>query len=402
MTRASGQLRSGYTLIELLVVVMIVLILIAATLPVAKRVMDSSRPREASRQLNAHLAMARAYAARNNRPFGLWMEYDPPVGWVDVPGNQTLRQVTRVYLAEVQPPYSGSTTSSRAIIRIPQNQSLPEFVPLTNSTDMSGNVIEDTTEKTYFTSSTSPLVEPGETFWVKFDFKGDWFRCIRGQNGNALGYTDPNRLYLYMLTAGMPASASMTGSSVPPAYNSHFSFGFRFQILREPRRVGSPLELASGTCIDVEHSGMGPTGYNTPGTAASIDGGFGEANNRLVLLFSPSGGIDGIYLDSTPLVPTGTIHFLVGKVEKVNLPTGPNTNHPSGFNAFDPATSNLADTNSLWVSVGRLNGSITTSENVPDAEHGVSHPNPWSTAGQAEYLEECRAVATGREQMGGQ
>jgi hypothetical protein len=216
---------------------------------------------------------------------------------------------------------------------------------------------------------------------------------MRGISTNGAGYTDPNRFYYLG-----PSSSSVW----PPAYNIPSSLGFRYQILRQPRRVGNPLEMPAGTCVDIEHSGMGPTGYDTPGVDVTVDGGFGEATSRLIVLFQPSGGIDGLYVDNQAIVPTGTLHFLVGRVDKVFLPTGPNPAHPSGFNAFALETSNLADANNVWVSVGRLNGSITTSENMPDSEHGTLHANPWTAAGQAEYLEECRQVATGREQMGGQ
>jgi prepilin-type N-terminal cleavage/methylation domain-containing protein len=374
-----GLPRAGYTLVELLVVVMIVLILIAAALPVAKSVMESNRTREASRQLNTHLAMARAYAARNNRPFGLWMEYDQPIG-----GPATVRQVTRIYLAEVQPPWSGGTTSSRGIIRVTGSPPLPEFVPLDLSdTDPTDGVNASAAETGYLISANGALIEEGETFLVKFDFKGDWYRCIRGKATppNTPPYTDPARLYYIG-----PVSSSVA----PPAYNNQNSYGFRFQILREPRRVGNPLELSAGTCVDIEYSGFGPTGTE-----------FGGFSNRLVLLFQPGGSVDGLYLDNTATSALGTLHFLIGRVEKVNPPLGANATHISGLNMFDLATSNLADPNSFWVSVGRLNGSITTSENFPDADHG-NHPDPWTTSGQLEYLEECRALATGRELTGGQ
>jgi prepilin-type N-terminal cleavage/methylation domain-containing protein len=366
--------RAGYTLVELLVVVMIVLILIAAALPVAKNVMDGQRTREASRQLNALLAMARAYAARNNRPFGLWMEYDAPAGEVDpVSPNPTLRQVTRIYLAEVQAPYSGATTSSRGIIRIPQGQSLPEFQPLTVppvDNDTNSEVDIDTNERGYLWA----LIEEGEAFLVKFDFKGDWYGCVRGKATNPSPYTDPNRFYYV---------PGVTSTIQPPGGGNSASPGFRYQILRQPRRVGNPLELSAGTCIDIEYSGFGPTGTQ-----------FGAANNRLVLLFEPGGSVKSVSLDGgLGAAPLGTLHFLIGRVEKV-------AQDVSGV-PITADNSNLGDPNNFWVSVGRLNGSITTSNNYPDVDHANHGGDPWG-ADRAEFLEECRALATGRELTGGQ
>ena len=65
---------AAYTLIELLVVMVILVILIATALPLAKRVMDNDRIREASRQLNAYFAMAKTHAVRTGRPCGLLFE----------------------------------------------------------------------------------------------------------------------------------------------------------------------------------------------------------------------------------------------------------------------------------------------------------------------------------------
>ena len=73
-----------------------------------------------------------------------------------------------------------------------------------------------------------------------------------------------------------------------------------------------------------------------------------------------------------PIPPTGTIHFLIGKLEKMNLPANlPNgetddpVRNPSTFHMFDLAESNLVDPNALWVSISRMGGGVTTVENDP-------------------------------------
>src|SRR6187399_2303026 len=76
--------RSGYTLVEMLIVVSIMIMLVAVTLPVAKKVMDGSQGREASRQLNAYLAMAKARALQTGRPCGLYFAMPTaPLGIVE-------------------------------------------------------------------------------------------------------------------------------------------------------------------------------------------------------------------------------------------------------------------------------------------------------------------------------
>src|SRR5689334_13575863 len=64
--------RAAYTLVEMLVVVTIIIILVAATLPVAKKMMEGSQVREASRQFNSYWQMAKARALQTGRPCGIY------------------------------------------------------------------------------------------------------------------------------------------------------------------------------------------------------------------------------------------------------------------------------------------------------------------------------------------
>ncbi len=415
----------GYTLTELLVVVTIVVVLLAATLPIAKRVMDDSRTRDSARLLAGNFAMAKTYAARNNRPVGLWFELAPVLGFVDAvpPDGREVRQCTQVFLAEVPPPYAGGTTSARGIIRIEQlqGQTKPEFVVLTGLDTQpmpDGYIDVDTAEMDMLRS----LVEPAETCLVKFEYKGDWFRLVRGTSDinhplNA-SFPDPQRFYLAITRNPPPAvtlaevkAASVSGTAIPPAYNIPMAIGFRFQVLRTPHRVGNPIELIAGTCIDMEYCGMGAQG-----------GQLALPINHLVVMFSANGDIDGLFSDGIRFPPTGTLHFLIGQVEKLNVPGGADPDHATNMIMFNPAKSNLSDVNSVWVSVGRLTGQVVTSENlVPPIDEATLSPttvnvfpgeaavsagrqqvlNPTVFADRATYVQHCREAATAREQMGG-
>jgi hypothetical protein len=81
-------------------------------------------------------------------------------------------------------------------------------------------------------------------------------------------------------------------------------------------------------------------------------------------MFAPDGHVDSVSYrtwDSSNSVyrfvsgnPQGTTHFLVGRPEKVlNFSVG----------APPSSTSNITDNDALWVSVARLTGSVTTTEN---------------------------------------
>jgi len=420
-----GLLSRGYTLTELLVVVTIVVILVAATLPIAKRIMEDSRSRDSARILAGTLQMARTYAARNNRPFGLWFELAPVTAVPDFPGPtppaRTIRQCTRVYLAEVQQPYAGDTLgTSGAYVTIPVDPGPPpvtDFAAPWEITFLNASML----------TASELLVAPGEFFRIRFDYRGQYYLGIRGTGASS------GRFFLYGLggpdgefgvagtdddgnTVTDDASEHMAGGSddlqmpVPPHNlqgNPPPPF-HPFQVLRLPRRVGNPIELTAGTCIDLEYSGMGTTGTE-----------FASANNYLVVMFSPKGEIDGLIGDGAVRGADGTLHFLVGQVTKINDPTATSATH--GRTLFDPANANLSDVNSVWVSVGRQNGQVSTTENlVPPVDLAGAPANitifpgeglppagrravltPGNVLHHQLYLQHCREVATNRDQMGG-
>jgi len=427
--------RPAYTLIELLVVVVILITLVAIALPLARKVLDDSYTREASRQLNGYFAMAKINAVRTGRPWGLFMQCDAPAGLTA--GTTPLRQITRLYLAEVQPHYAGGTLNSRAQISNVNN--VGEFFPVAPATLPAFGQL-DTAEMVYL----GALIEPGETFVVRFDYKGESYRCIRGPAVaiNPL-FTDPTKFYYLGTLSGlgypMPPGSSLSGTDYASCAN--YAQAKPFQILRGPRRVGNPLELTGGTCIDLTYCGIGPlsSGVDPKGdgttlaTPALITSG---ANNlcgflpdntparlplvqSVTVMFSPGGGVDEIYVNTSRCTPQGSVHFLIGRVTKVNLPMATTPADPQyGVNLFDPENSNLADPTALWVSVSHSTGTVTTAENIPPLLVTSAPPNltyQYLQGGTnltatlnttqptdiASYVGLCRQYAISHEQMGG-
>lgn len=321
---ASQKVRRGYTLVELLIVLLVAVLLVATALPMAATVLDDARVREASRTLNGYLAMAKSRAAGSGRPCGVLLVPTPITG-------STEYQVTQLYLAEVAPPYGGSSLDPMSTAYVDGSWVL-YFGPTTAVGDMEVAMLQS-------------LINDGELFMIRFDFKGDWFVAERSG-------TD------------FRVVKSTLGTSSPP------TVGKPFQIMRLPQVVGSPLELPEGTAIDLAFSGVGQTGTE-----------FAAASSRLLVMFQPGGAVDNVFLNASgPVRPQGTLHFLVGRIEK----TG----------AFD-GNSNLIDPTSLWVSIGTQTGVVVTSENTPGQV--VSAVGPFSTAD----ISGARSIATNREQMGG-
>jgi hypothetical protein len=211
--------------------------------------------------------------------------------------------------------------------------------------------------------------------------------------------------------------------------------GYPYQILRMPRRIGNPLELSAGTCIDLAYSGIGPTNLpsqrvqfgmypcNANGNGFVPPGlfpGSPPASPKLqylTIMFQPDGGIENIFLNGYFFTPTTAVHFLVGKSDKPNPPLASNSAHATNRFMFDPNLSNLADPLSLWVSISRTTGNVNTAENAPPTTDlsattpsslriNPGSPNsqiidPSNPADQALYLALCRQNATNWEQIRG-
>jgi len=398
----------------MLVVMTIMLILVAVALPTIKNSMQDGSTREASRQLNAYFAMAKARALQTGRPCGVMMLCDLPPG-LSEPGAGfngmplwPTKTITKLYLAEVPPPYSGSLIGSRGRIiftNSPAN-TLAEFIPMYNGA-------ADNSEYAVINS----LIPDGEAFYVRFDFKGPWYLCQRRDAPTGTHY-----FYQFLTQAGttlpLPPGIALVAGSVP---------GYSYQIIRLPRRIGNALELPTGTCIDVAYSGIGPTDlpsgpnwglaygmYPDPSTTSPPPG--IAPLRRITVMFLPDGGIESIYLNDTPFQPSTTAHFLVGRSDKINpnsTTPGSSTTHPSTIAMYDPALSNLADPLSLWVSISRSTGNVVTSDNQPPVIDpstastaqinliigGQAQPmNPQQPNSQTIYLSYCRLLATNREQ----
>src|SRR5204863_4766980 len=100
--------RPAYTIAEMLIVMTIMLMLVAVTLPAIKNVMQEGNSREASRQLNAYFAMAKARALQTGRPCGVMMMCDlalgisePTAPTASVMPTSPTKPATKLYLAEV-------------------------------------------------------------------------------------------------------------------------------------------------------------------------------------------------------------------------------------------------------------------------------------------------------------
>lgn len=353
--RLQRGILSGFTLLEMLIVIAIMLLLVIATLPRIKYALDESKVREGSRQLNSYFSMARSRSATTGRPCGVWMVADF-IG--DPNASPPLRQVTQFYLAEIPPPYSGDVRESTAYLTGGGGSDwLMNFTPAA--------------------AGLTTLVQNGDVFRIRFDHKGPFFE----------GYCNGGAYYIKFIPTLMPPQAN--GNA-----------GYQYEIVRAPQRIGAPLSLPRGTCIDLSYSGFGNTGvdffavqnsgsnlgiYQTPG---------------VLLMFSSDGHVDSVSYQTWDIgaggmrfvsgaLPQGTCHFLVNRPEKV---LSASVGVPPG----SPAN-NIGDSNALWVSVARLTGTVTTTDNAYTENPNLLPNNPTFS----DYLIRAREYAITQDVKGG-
>jgi len=318
--------RRAMTLLELLIVIAIMTLLLTAGMKLAQPAFQGRKVRESARQLNAVFAGAKARATERGRPFGVWFERTP--------GN--LNQVLEVFQAEVPPPYIGDLVDARVNFSL-DNNSTPA-----NPNDDFWRVVFNPAQCATLFATQGSLVAVGETFGIKFDFRGRVYGATR------LAQNDANLADDFRL-AGSP----------PPAPGQ----GLKFQIYLPPRKsLVTPLDLVNGTAIDLSLSGLGATGTDFDGWNAPPSAGQPTPAPDpfpIIVMFAPAGNIDVVYSRGGVFTPVSEVHFLVGRNDTIaaldfNNPQGPP-------NPRD--TRNLQDQDNLWVTVGHRTGTVTSTEN---------------------------------------
>lgn len=339
-----GASRNGMTLTELLVVIMILVLLLGVSLPMMRTGLEGRAVREASRQLNTYVQLAKSRAAETGRPVGLWLDTVTLPAEESFDPNLPLRYADQLFLAETPPPYAGDIFGAR--VQVFEN---------TNA-NIDGDYVASSSDG--YSSALPDLVQAGAR--IKFDFKGP----------------------AYPITDIWPAAAHEGGErrifftpephQPPPRLLDPGDVGVPYQIFRSPQRSSStPLSLASGVVIDLTNSGYG-----------LVDREFGLYATPMVILFNPSGGIDAVLGNDAWFIPPGAIHLQIGSL--ANL-MEPGQHSSEGYGVYNR---NLEDTSNLWVTIGHRSGRVTSAENAWEERGDL----PSSLAAAREFAQLGQAI----------
>ena len=337
-----GASRNGMTLTELLVVIMILVILLGISLPMMRTGLEGRAVREASRQLNTYVQLAKSRAAETGRPVGLWLDTVTLPAEESFDPNLPLRYADQLFLAETPPPYAGDIFGAR--------------VKLFENTD--GDYVARTMDG--YSSALPDLVQPGDR--IKFDFKGPAYPITEIQPLAA--HDGGERRIFFTPEPHQPP---------PRLFPDDPDAGWvPYQIFRTPQRSSStPLSLASGVVIDLTNSGCG-----------LVDREFRLYETPMVILFNPSGGIDAVLGNGAWFIPPGAIHLQVGSLANLMEPGQLSS---EGYGLYNR---NLEDTSNLWVTIGHRSGRVTSAENAWEERGDL----PSSLAAAREFAQLGQAI----------
>lgn len=389
--------RAAFSLVELLIVVGIMILMAAIALPQLKNTLQDNKLREGSRIVSAFFAQARARAASTGRPCGVYFDVEKVVG---VNPSNYGRQCTRMSLCEIPANYTGDFVGGRVAFK-PQDPMDSSSQPIEVDAGSFASDVDIPRRLIYVGDPANGITRK----WYELNFNLNFGMFIimdqRGAlNNNSL---EPflikfcngpgSRLSLafqglryqdkFYLVWSQDSLLQVQNAFLPKA-SLREAEGYKgscFVIIRQPRKVGVTRELPQGVAIDMCYSGMGvvvpPSGTDSwqnpyfppdvPPLCHGMEFGVGLSGsnwvdsgcNNIVMMFNPNGGIGSVYLNSLEVAPSSGLYFLVGRAERVGITL-------FDYNTDDERkTSNIFDPLSLWVTVGRVNGTISTSDNLP-------------------------------------
>jgi type II secretory pathway pseudopilin PulG len=261
------------TMIELLIVVAVMVIMMGIALPVMKTGIEGRKLREAARQVNVCVELAKGISAETGLPSAILIEPE------FLPGVSEPFAV-KMYLAETPLPYSGDVVNAKAYVVSNSGTGTVTF----------GNV--------------NPAVNPAESMSIA---------TLGIEHGDLIRFDYKGPTYQLQLTQPMTGPADVLGLSGSPLPPTGI---YSYQIFRQPQKSGAaPLELPKGAVIDLSASGLG------------VDNQFSYATNSrpIRLVFAPSGRLMRITYarSAVPLLPdftpTFTVHLLVGNLENLGI-----------------------------------------------------------------------------------
>ncbi len=315
----TSHIRDALTLIELLVVIVILTTLVAGVIPILSPNNDTRKIREASRMLQTYIMKAQSEAARTGRDQGIAFRETSPGSGVALD----------VFRWEVPPAFAGFSSASR--VRIATVNPTILIYGSNGSIGNGGTKFTATYDNAplynlhfVLAATPAPALDPYPPRMFRIgdviEVRGKEFLVIDDSNQNDW----PNKLDGGFLQPETSAPMFLRciwlnegGGQTLPFPATPVLEPYKF--IRQPvTSVEEPLQFPAGIAIDLQGSiaeGAITSGFPTDGSLFQAGGG----QNTVGIMFSPSGSISNVFLNSNSLTNVSRIAILLGRVENGGL-----------------------------------------------------------------------------------
>lgn len=331
--------RKAFTLVELLVVLVIFLILVAIALPIVKGLISDQKATRTAQNIEAFLNSARSRAIAEGRTVGVRFERL---------GNANYARSTSLRLRQLVgvPAYSGDAADATAVL--------------------SGTPVNTAS----FNTSDSPLLYLSSQILNDGDDSNDYLAPI--QIGDMLelpgGRSVPITVIGVVTGSTVPVSfqlrenqeidvgGTIYNTSKFPLWASSSAVGgkMKYRIHRSPMpSTSTVMSLPQGMAVDLNYSGVGISNSEfapaASGDVIAVD-----------ILFNASGSVSHVIHDTDHgrEFPNGLIYFCVGEIDGVASLESGALDDP--FSQNNTLTTNIMNTDSLWVVINPASGRVTT------------------------------------------
>jgi len=304
--------RRAFTIIEMLVVITIIVTLTGMGLYVIGPI-SARRVREAARLVSGYFNVARSQAMETGKPCGVVFT---------TPMNATYAMV--LDQCSVPATYSGDAVESSARITWSDNQGTPTGTgAVAFYSDASGTVAES-----------MPTSNVGANDRIQFNYQGPMYTVFSVAGTSGVVEFDAGERHK------IQAVPWTTATSRPLPYKV-----FRSPTNSTVRSVVAPLQMPTSSVVDLQFSGI----EDSSGTLQPLSA-------TTMVLFSPTGAVDSVYVNGVKSTPSSPLFFLVGKRERSPFVA-------ANYNASDKATwSNEQDMENFYVVVNWSDGMVSVSE----------------------------------------
>jgi len=321
--RRLNHSRQGMTLVELLVVAAIIVLLLAISVPILTPMLEARRTSNAAQVLAGVFQQARAKSIQEGTSYGVRL----------IPFETAPTAAVQLHFQKGTPP--------------------PDFV---NPPDVRVRVESGRIIPYHFSDGV----------WTRVvDLNGDvnWndARVTAARDHFLTGYAVQfNHLGRFLLIDdNFRLMPPYDGLNLPDNFTINDAMKYRVSRLAT---IGStwfpPVVMPQGTIVDLVFSGGETVGFE--GGAKTQDGApaFFAPGDDVVVMFSPTGHVDLLYISGTPIKINEMLYFCVGEWDR-QIDTS------TGRTFAEDGRSNLEMSATFWVTLHPKTGGVRVTENSP-------------------------------------